>query len=507
MTSLAPFRAAASAVAVGSSPEYRQAPHNIEAEQALLGALLVNNKAFERVSEFLRAEHFYDASHSKIYAAINTTLERGQIANPVTLKPYFETDQQLQQSWGGVGYLAQLAASVITVVNAEDYGRTLHDLYLRRQLIEVGENTVLDAYQPTADESAMELIEGAEAKLFDLASTGDVRGGFVALEKSLTQAVRTAETAFKNDSSITGVTTGLRDLDRRLGGLQKSDLVILAARPAMGKTSLAINIAYAAAKACLKSNGREGAGVAFFSLEMSAEQLANRVLADAASIPSDKIRRGEIKQEDFQRIYSAAQELYSLPLYIDDTPGLSIAGLRTRARRLKRQHPEVGLICVDYLQLLRGSSNKGGDNRVQEISEITRGLKIIAKELNMPVLALSQLSRAVEAREDKRPQLADLRESGTIEQDADVVMFIYRQEYYLSREEPTKKGDEADDKFLQRCQRWQENMEKVHNLAEVIIAKQRHGAVGSVDLFFEGMFTRFADVDKEHGRAEHGPMY
>jgi replicative DNA helicase len=502
MNSLATFRPTSSLgpvpAATGSSPEYRQQPHNIEAEQALLGALLVNNKALERVAEFLRAEHFFDAVHNKIFSTIVTLVERGQMANPVTLKPYFETDAALQQAWGGVGYLAQLAASVITVVNAEDYGRTLHDLYLRRQLIDIGESTVISAYQPSAESSAMDQIEGAEARLFDLASTGDVRGGFLPLERSLTEALRTAESAFKRDTHITGVTTGLRDLDRKLGGLQKSDLVILAARPAMGKSSLAANIAFAAAKACLRTQGREGAGAAFFSLEMSAEQLANRILSDACSIPSDKIRRGEIKQDDFQRIYDAAQTIYNIPLYIDDTPGLSIAGLRTRVRRLIRQHPHVGLIVIDYLQLLRGNSSRGQDNRVQEISEITRGLKIIAKELQVPVLALSQLSRAVETREDKRPQLADLRESGTIEQDADVVMFIYRQEYYLSREEPVKKADEADDKFLQRCQRWQENMEKVHNMAEVIIAKQRHGAVGTVELYFDGMFTRFADMDKDH---------
>jgi replicative DNA helicase len=498
MADVVPFSSSPTPVTLpGTAPEYRQQPHNIEAEQALLGALLVNNKAFERVAEFLRAEHFFDATHAKIFSTIYTTIEKGQVANPVTLKPFFESEPTIQ-NWGGVGYLAQLAASVITVVNTEDYGRALHDLYLRRMLIDIGENTVLDAYMPTAEESAMEQIEQTEAKLFELASTGDVRGGFVSLEKSLAAAVRTAESAFKRASSVTGVTTGLRDMDRKLGGLQRSDLIILAARPAMGKTSLATNMALNAARSYLKTQGNEGAGVAFFSLEMSAEQLANRILADVCSIPSDKIRRGEIRADDFQTLYNGLQDIHNMPLYIDDTPGLSVAGVRTRARRLKRQHPEIGLIVIDYLQLLRGSATKQNENRVQEISEITRNLKAIAKELNIPVLALSQLSRAVESRDDKRPQLADLRESGTIEQDADVVMFIYRQEYYLNREEPIKKADEDDAKFLTRCQRWQENMERVHNLAEVIIAKQRHGPIGTVDLFFDGMFTRFADVDKEH---------
>ena len=505
MPDIVPFAAlgtSANAVQTGAK-QYRTQPANIEAEQALLGAILVNNRVFERVSEFLRAEHFFDPAHGRIFAAINTLIERGQIANPLTLKPFFERDEGLAAS-GGASYLAELAASILTVVNAEDYGRALHDLHLRRCLIDLGEGLVNTAYDSTVEETAIGQIELAESKLFDLAGTGETGGGLIAFQRPLQDAINTAEKAFQRSSHITGITTGLRDMDRKLGGLQNSDLIILAGRPSMGKTALATNMAFNAAKAWIHTNGKEGAGVAFFSLEMSSEQLANRVLADACSIGSDKIRRGEIRGEDFPKIVEAAKTLYRVPLYIDDTPALSINAVRTRARRMKRTNPELGLIVVDYLQLLRGAGGRSSDNRVQEISEITRGLKAIAKELNVPVLALSQLSRAVEQREDKRPQLSDLRESGSIEQDADVVMFVYRQEYYLSREEPQKKADEADSKFEERYSKWQELSEKVHNTAEVIIAKQRHGPIGSVNLFFDGMFTRFSDLDQQH---EPEPQY
>lgn len=481
---------------------YRSQPSNREAEQALLGAILVNNKAFEKTSEFLRAEHFFDPVHVKIFSACATLIERGQIANPLTLKPFFEHDGQFKEV-GGVGYLADLAASVVTIVNAEDYGRLLHDLHLRRALINIGEDLVNEAYAPNIEETAMQQIEQAEAKLFDLASTGEVSGGFVHFERSLKEALATAEKAFQNSSSITGITTGLRDMDRKLGGLQRSDLLILAARPSMGKTSLVTNIAFNAAKAWLHTNGKEGCGVAFFSLEMSAEQLANRILSDACSISSEKIRRGEIRGEDFPRIVEAAKTLYKIPLWIDDTPALSIAAMRTRCRRIKRTNPELGLIVVDYLQLLRGSNSRSNDSRVNEVSEITRGLKAIAKELDIPVVALSQLSRSVEQREDKKPMLSDLRESGSIEQDADVVMFIYRQEYYLAREEPTKRADESDSKFDERYTKWQQNLESVHNIAEVIIAKQRHGPIGTVPLHFDGMYTRFSDLDRQYSGSSY----
>jgi replicative DNA helicase len=483
--------------AAGPGPEYRTPPHNEEAEQALLGAILVNNRSFEKVAEFLRGEHFYDPAHQRIFAAITKMLERGQVANPVTLKSYFENDPDLAQS-GGAGYLAELAANVVTVVNAADYGRNIHDLFMRRQLIEIGTDMVVDAYRHDLDVSALDQIGEAEKQLFDLASTGDVQGGFVAFVESLKQAIATAEVAFRSSSHVTGVTSGLIDMDRKLGGLHPSDLVILAGRPSMGKTALATNMAFNAAKAHMRSNGAEGAAVGFFSLEMSAEQLATRILADEAQVPGDKIRRGDIRDTDFPRFVQASQELARVPFYVDDTPALSVAAVRTRARRLKRTSG-LGMIVVDYLQLLRGSSSRGSENRVQEISEITRGLKAIAKELAIPVLALSQLSRAVELREDKRPQLADLRESGSIEQDADVVMFVFREQYYLERAEPSRRPDENDDKFNDRYQRWQTRLGEVHNTAEVIIAKQRHGPIGTIRLFFDGQFTKFGDLDQRHG--------
>lgn len=481
----------------GTALEYRTPPQNSDAEQALLGALLVNNKAYERVSEFLRPEHFFDPIHGRIFEAIHKLVERGQIASPVTLKSFFEDAPELKEV-GGAEYLAELAANVVSIINAEDYGRTIYDHYVRRQLIDLGETVVNEAYRHDLDVSVHEQIEDAEKKLFDLATTGDIQGGFVPFTRALELAILTAEKAFRQQSAVTGVTTGLTDLDRRLGGLHPSDLVILAGRPSMGKTALATNIAFAAAKAHLRSGGQEGAVVGFFSLEMSAEQLATRILADEAEVPSDKIRRGEVKDSDFPRFVAASQELSRVPFFVDDTPALSLAALRTRARRLKRTHG-LGLIVIDYLQLLRGSgSARSQENRVQEISEITRGLKAIAKEMHVPVVALSQLSRAVEQREDKRPQLADLRESGSIEQDADVVMFVFREQYYLERSEPTRRPDEADDKFNDRYQRWQKNCEEAHNIAEAVIAKQRHGPIGIVKLFFDGQFTRFTDLETHH---------
>lgn len=481
----------------GEEPEYRTPPHNLEAEQALLGALLTNNRALEKVSEYLRPEHFVDPAHGRIYGAIVRLVERGQMANPVTLKGYFADDPDLVEA-GGPEYLVQLAANVVTVVNAEDYGRTLYDLHLRRQLITLGEAVVNEAFRHDLDVSAVDQIEEAEKRLFDLATTGDAQGGFVSFARSLQAAIETAEKAYRRQSPVTGVTTGLADLDRKLGGLHPSDLVILAGRPSMGKTALATNIAFAAAKAHMRTEGQEGAPVGFFSLEMSAEQLATRILADEAQVPSDKIRRGEVRESDFPRFITASHELARVPFYVDDTPALSVMALRTRARRLKRTHG-LGMVVVDYLQLLRGSgSNRSQENRVQEISEITRGLKAVAKELEVPVVALSQLSRAVEQREDKRPQLADLRESGSIEQDADVVMFVFREQYYLERAEPSRRPEEADDKFNDRYARWQSRLEEVHNIGEVIIAKQRHGPIGTIRLYFDGQFTRFTDLEERH---------
>jgi len=477
-----------------TSPDYRVPPHSQEAEQGLLGAILINNKAHEKVAEFLRAEHFHDPVHRRIFDAIVKLLDQGRNADPVTLRPYFESDPDL----GGEGgaYLVELAAGVVSVINVADYGRTIHGLFLRRQLIEIGSDMVNEAYRHDLDVSANDQIGEAEKQLFDLASTGDVGGGFVPFIDSVKSAIQTAEKAFRRSSPVTGVTSGLIDMDRKLGGLHPSDLIILAGRPSMGKTALATNIAFAAAKAAMRTNNQEGAPVGFFSLEMSAEQLATRILADETQVPGDKIRRGEIKESDFPRFVQASQDLARCPFFVDDTPALSVAAVRTRARRLKRTQG-LGLLVVDYLQLLRGTSTRGQENRVQEISEITRSLKAIAKELHIPVVALSQLSRAVELREDKRPQLADLRESGSIEQDADVVMFVYREQYYLERAEPTRRPDETDDKFNDRYARWQQRLGEVHNTAEVIIAKQRHGPIGSVRLFFDGQFTKFGDLDRQ----------
>ncbi|MBT3791975.1 MAG: replicative DNA helicase [Rhodospirillales bacterium] len=465
-------------------------PHNFEAEQALLGAILINNEAHTRVSEFLLGEHFYDPVHGRIYDACAKLIERHQVANPVTLQSLFEGDEALSDA-GGAKYLGRLAATAVTVINAGDYGRTLFDLHLRRKLIELSGEIRTEAASPDLDTSAIRQIETTEQHLFDLATTGEYEGGFRSFTDVLTTTIEMAEAAYKRDGKLTGTTTGFTDMDKLLGGLQPSDLVILAGRPSMGKTALATNIAYNAAKACrmvVNEQGQktvaDGAVVGFFSLEMSSEQLATRILAEASGISSDRIRKGELSNKEFQKVVEANQELARIPFFIDDTPALSIGQLRTRARRLKRQHG-LSMIVVDYLQLLRATLDRSSENRVQEVSEITRGLKALAKELNVPVVALSQLSRAVEQREDKRPQLSDLRESGSIEQDADVVMFLYREEYYLSRLEP-EMGTEDHEK-------WQMRMEESHNLAEAIVGKQRHGPTGTIKMVFTGELTRFSD--------------
>ena len=472
-------------------PDFRQLPHNLEAEQGLIGMLLIDNRHMEKVSDFLRPDHFFQPVHGRIFEAINLMIDRGQSASPVTLKGYFEKDEGLKDV-GGARYLAELASEVPLLNDAKDYATTIYDLYLRRELVSLGEEIVTDAYAQKIESSATAAIENAEGKLFKLAETGQVGRGFVTLRDSVLTAIDIAEAAYKSDSHVTGVPTCLKDLDQKLGGLHNSDLLILAARPSMGKTSLAVNVAYNAAKLYAESGGKEGGRVGFFSLEMSADQLATRILADEAEISGDAIRKGNIKETDFRRFVEASQKLAQVPLYIDDTPALSIGAVRARARRLKRQHG-LDMLVIDYLQLLQGTgSRQSSENRVLEISEITRGLKAIAKELAIPVIALSQLSRAVEQREDKRPMLSDLRESGSIEQDADVVMFIYRDEYYLARREPdmsdaTKHGE------------WQEKMNEVHNVAEVIVAKQRHGPIGTVRLFFDSNFTRFSDLDTRYG--------
>ena len=474
----------------------RQPPHNIEAEKALLGAIFVNNRAFERVSEFLLPDHFAIGPHRGIFAACAALIQRGQIADPVTLRRFFEQEQNLAEI-GGPAYLIELADSATTVLNAGEYGRLIHDLHLKRKLIDIGETLVNDAFSGAVDQTATDQIELAEKHLYDLATTGEYDRGFETFSSSLNKALDMAERAHKREGKLAGATTGFRDLDLLLGGLHPSDLVILAGRPGMGKTALATNIAYNAAYTHSRSKGSEGAVVGFFSLEMSSEQLAARILSEQTDISSDAMRKGQLSNEEFDRIASAVPILDRLPLYIDDTPGLTVSALRTRARRLQRQH-SLGLIVVDYLQLISSSAAGRPDNRVQEVSEITRGLKVLAKELNVPVLALSQLSRQVEARDDKKPQLSDLRESGSIEQDADVVMFIFREEYYVNQRKPVQRDEEDTSKFAQRFTKWEELKVRVENLAEIIVAKQRHGPVGSVPLMFQGRFTRFGNLDREH---------
>jgi len=471
------------------TPGFRILPHNIEAEQALLGALLVDNRALENVGDLVRADQFFAPVHQRIYDAITKMVDRGQNADPVTLTPYFEKDAELEER-GGAQYLQDLAASVVTVINAPNYARFIRDMHTRRELISVGNDLVNNAFEADIDTSAQDCLEEAEARLFQMGETGQGERGFITMRDATAAAIELAEKAFKSDGHVTGVTTGLRDLDKKLGGLQPSDLLILAGRPSMGKTALAATLAFNAADAYRKSGGKEGAIVGFFSLEMSADQLATRLLSDLAEISGDRIRRGEFSKEDFHRLAEQSTHLAQVPLYIDDTAALTITAVRTRARRMKRKHG-LGLLVVDYLQLLRGTGSKQSENRVLEVSEITRGLKAIAKELSIPVLALSQLSRAVESREDKRPQLSDLRESGSIEQDSDVVMFVYREQYYQERMKP-------NDSDAAKMAEWQQKMDAVHNIAECVIGKQRHGPIGIVEMYFDAQYTRFKDLDRTH---------
>ncbi|WP_027583802.1 replicative DNA helicase [Bradyrhizobium sp. Ai1a-2] len=473
------------------TPAYRSAPHNIEAEQGLLGAILVNNDAFYRVSDFLEPKHFFEPLHQTIYETAGSLIRMGKVATPVTLKTFLPADTDI----GGMTvaqYLARLAAEATTIINAQDYGRTVYDLALRRDLIRIGEDMVNVAYEAPVDFAPRAQIEDAERQLYELAETGRYDGGFQRFAQALTIAVDMAAKAFQRDGKLSGISTGLRDLDTKMGGLQPSDLIIVAGRPGMGKTSLATNIAYNIARAYegeVQADGSikavHGGAVGFFSCEMSGEQLATRILAERTGIPSSHIRRGGITEMDFEKIRECSIELQSLPFYVDETGGLSISQLTARARRLKRQKG-LDLIVIDYIQLLSGSGKRGTDNRVQEITEITTNLKALAKELNVPIIALSQLSRQVENRDDKRPQLADLRESGSIEQDADVVMFVYREEYYLAMKEPRPGTPEHE--------KWQTDMGLAHGKAEVIIGKQRHGPTGTVELHFEASVTRFGDL-------------
>lgn len=481
----------------------RMPPSNAQAEQALLGALLANNKAYERIGEFLAEHHFVDPIHGRIFRAIQRRIEAGQLADVVTLRAEFEHGGVLNEV-GGPAYLAQLLTAMVGVINAGEYGRVIHDAWLRRQLIDVGETIVNNAFGAEAELDAAGQLENAEQQLFDLAKDGGADGGgFVSFERALSDAVLQAERAFSTPGGVSGLTTGLRDLDAKTGGLHPSDLIILAGRPGMGKTALATKIAYGAARSLLREareqdpNAQAKGGIAIFSLEMSSDQLATRLLSEEARISGDRIRRGDISQRDFDRFVEVSREIGALPLFIDDTPAITISALRTRCRRLKRTKG-LDLVVVDYLQLMRPAAGTRPESRVLEISMITQGLKAIAKELAVPVIALSQLSRAVEQREDKRPQLSDLRESGSIEQDADMVMFVYRDEYYLGQRAPKQIAFESEDKFQDALSKWQQDMERVHNKAELAIVKQRHGPTGTIPLFFEGEFTRFADLDTHH---------
>jgi replicative DNA helicase len=466
-------------------------PQNLEAEAALLGALMIDNRLVEDVMMRLRPEHFAEPLHGRIYEAILRLNDRKMAANPVTLKPLFEADPAMIEM-GGPAYLAGLTQQSGALIAARDFAEQIYDLALLRELIRVGREMATNAADTSVDVAPLSQIANAEMALYKVAEQGEVAGAVKTFGEATREAIEMADRAMKSGGHLSGYTTGLNALNEKIGGLHKSDLVILAGRPAMGKTALATNIAFACAQRAVQDKARgidpdksSGAAVAFFSLEMSSDQLATRVLAEQSSVNSEALRMGKISQDEFNRLARAAGELTSLPLFIDDTPALSIAALRTRARRLKRQR-EIGLIVVDYLQLLQGSGRASNDNRVQEISEITRGLKTLAKELQVPVLALSQLSRAVEAREDKRPQLSDLRESGTIEQDADIVLFVYREEYYHALKQP---DPEEADKHL----KWREKAEKIFGLAEVIVAKQRHGSTGSVPLTFHKSTTKFSD--------------
>jgi replicative DNA helicase len=489
---------------------YRELPYNMQAEQTLLGTLLIDNESLHKIADFLSSDHFYEPVHQRIYTAIQKYNERGLLANPVTLKSQFDADEALKDL-GGASYLAKLAGLATGVVGVVDYARTIYELAMSRGLIRIGKDIVEEAFVHSMEVPPSEQIEQAEQQLFKLASEGNSDKSFKILFAASQEAINRTEIAHKKHDDVSGIPTGFKDLDRMLGGLHDSDLLILAGRPSMGKTALAVNIAFNAAEIFrsrfqedqkkrtenvpIPAESMQPRSVGVFSLEMSAEQIATRLLSMKTGINSNDIRRGKLDDAkgDFEKLVRAHKELHELPLYIDDTPALSIAAMRTRARRLKRKH-NLGLIVVDYLQLMRGTSKMSESNRVQEVSEITQGLKAVAKELNIPVLALSQLSRAVEQRDDKRPQLADLRESGSIEQDADLVMFIFREQYYLERTRPEGNTEELLKWTEKNGQRWMDTKNK----AEVIISKHRNGPIGNVYLMFEGDTTTFKNLDMQH---------
>jgi replicative DNA helicase len=478
------------------APAGRALPANLEAEAAFLGAALIDNRLIEELAVALRPEHFFEPLHARIFERVLVLLDKQMIVTPVTLKPYFETDPAMAEL-GGTQYLARLTADGQGLLAPRELAQQIYDLALLRELVSVGRELVEDALDTSEEVEPMRQIEEAEAALFRVAEGASGSSEAESFRGATSKALEMIETAINSGGHVSGKTTGFTSINDKCGGLHNSDLIILAGRPGMGKTSLATNIAFNCADRLLRDQRdgitkTVGAGVAFFSLEMSSDQLATRVLAEQAGIPSEALRMGKISREDFQQLSYASQRLAELPLYIDDTPALTIAALRTRARRLKRKH-DIGLIVVDYLQLLQGSG-RSQDNRVNEISEISRGLKTLAKELQVPVIALSQLSRAVESREDKRPMLSDLRESGSIEQDADMVWFVFREDYYVASREPKVPQGDSDMKAHEAHAAWQAEMEQVYGLAELIISKQRHGATGKVRLRFEPKITKFSDL-------------
>ena len=456
-------------------------PNNIEAEQSVIGSILVSNEIFDEINTIISHLNFYDPMHQKIFSAIENLIYKGTLANPITLKNYFENEKDELDI---PDYLVKITKFSTSLRQSIEYSKIIYDMFVRRELIKISENTIDSAKQKSLDVSGKNIIENSEKLLFDLAEKGSFSTSLVKFDEAMRSTIEMASNAYKNEEGIVGVPTGLKDLDDRLGGLHKSDLLIIAGRPSMGKTALATNIAFNASKKIQDENKKSC--VAFFSLEMSSEQLSTRILAEQSKIKSNDIRRGRISEEQFDKFLETSKDIAELPLFIDETPAISIAALSNRARRIKRLHG-LDLIVVDYIQLMRATNTK--DGRVQEISEITQGLKALAKELAVPVLALSQLSRAVEQRDDKKPQLSDLRESGSIEQDADVVMFVYREAYYLERKEPRPATvDHAE---------WQAKMNEVSNLAEIIIGKQRHGPTGNIMLEFEAMFTKFKDIQNQ----------
>jgi replicative DNA helicase len=466
-----------------SQTDENKLPSNIEAEQSLIGSVLVNNDIIDEISNIVNAGKFFDPIHRKIYEVIETLNNKGMIANPITLKNYFEKDSGLNEV-GGVDYLVKLTRFSSSIKQAIDYAKIIHEMYVKRELIFISDGISDQAKDEQIEKTGENIIEDAEKSLFDLAERGNFSQTFLKFNQAIDQTIEMATLAMKSDQGIVGVPTGLSDLDEKLGGLHKSDLIIIAGRPSMGKTALATNIAYYAAKH-MQDNNEKGS-VAFFSLEMSSEQLSTRILSEQARISSHEIRTGKATEETLNRYIETSRNIYDLPLYIDETPAIAISTLSNRARRIKRLFG-LKLIVVDYIQLMRTNSNRM-DGRVQEISEITQGLKALAKELNVPVVALSQLSRAVEQRDDKKPQLSDLRESGSIEQDADVVLFVYREEYYLEKKEPKQGSIEHAE--------WQSKMSDIHGQAELIVGKHRHGSTGVVHVEFEGMFTKFKDLPK-----------